>query len=81
MSAAQYNRALIFADAAPENIWSRAMPFVIGGRLLTGWIGTVYEEPVATTHGVLFKSNVEAKHNAMRFVRECKRIVAKRGTE
>lgn len=76
MTATEYNKAMIFAGAAPHNISADALPLVDDGRLLRAWIGTVYGMPVATAHGAIYKHASEATHNALRFVSECKKLIA-----
>ena len=78
MSNQAYNRALIFAGAAPHDIASIALDMTEDGALVCRWIGTVYDAPVATAHGIAFAQRAEATHNELRFVRECKRIVQAR---
>lgn len=66
-----------YAMALPDDIGVTEGDQVIDGKLVRGWIGTVYGCMVGTTrYGRRFATQSEARRNAEIFVEECAEIVS-----
>lgn len=65
-----------YAMALPDDIGVTDGDIVIDGKLVRGWIGTVYGCMVGTVkYGRRFPTQAEARRNAEIFVDECAEIV------
>lgn len=71
-----------YAMALPDDISVTDGDIVIDGKLVRGWIGTVYGCMVGTTrYGRRFPTQEQARRNAEIFVEECAEIVSRWAAE
>ena len=79
------NKIAIYAAALQGDINAERVQVVESGRLETYWIGTVYDDGVATERGHKFRTAEEALDNASKFVERCAEIlsecIAKQGDQ